>query len=169
MDPTIRSFCEQRRVIAMQQDRHYDANHVIGFKTKRVHRHDEQERFRFQQHRTKLVPMVTLRRKTHLFAFLVILCQFAIVDRINFLPLGIILYAVAINVALQLLSDENDALLLFEDDLPEQDRTYEPDQEEEFRRNFEMAKFEYHILKKKPYVKFARVRDRDGRLKLFVV
>lgn len=166
-----RSVYEPGRVHPWLQVASNDAKKMIRFKRKLVQRYNGREQFLFQKEEYTVVPMATLRRKTHLFSFLVLLCQFAIVDTVNFLPLGITLYSAAINICLEIFSDQNDVFLtsLFGEEFPEQDSTELQEQEKEFRRIYDAAKFEYHVLKKKPKTTFARVRDRDGRTKLFVV
>jgi hypothetical protein len=148
---------------------------MIGIKRIKVQRHMDKERFIFQKHETKKVLMLTMKRKTQLVTFLIILCQYAVVDSINFLPFGIILYSIGIAVSIELLSDEN-ALFVYDEikglrieTREEEVRRLKQLEEEELQRVYDVSKFEYHVFKKRPRTKFFRIHQNDGRLKLFAV
>ena len=144
----ILSLCEQRNTKP-------NVCNTLHLKRMKVERHHVEERFIFQQKQSDDVVMIGLRRKTRLVTFLIVLCQFAMVDPNNLIPAGIILYAIGIGVGLELLHNEN-----------KQDESIY-DEEKEFQRLYDMAKFEYIVLKQRPKTRFYRVRQ-NGELHLFV-
>jgi hypothetical protein len=75
---------------------------------------------RYQEHTprrqtTDTVPVVSLRQKTAFFGFLLVLCQFALVDNYHLLPVGMILYAMGIGCLVELLEtyDGDDEVEIF--------------------------------------------------------
>ena len=52
-------------------------------------------------------PVVSFRNKTHLFSVVVVLCQFAMVDDLLFLPTGTILYTLGIALVIEIFQDQD--------------------------------------------------------------
>jgi hypothetical protein len=152
----------QRRRVSDDADRSA-AVPIVGLKQIQVERHDEDHDFFFEQNKPITVSMLTLKRRSHLVAFLIIVCQYAMFDTINFLPVGILLYAVGISLAAEQLSgvewgptNDHEIMMLRQRE------------EKEIRKHIEAAMFEYHILRGKPNVQIVRKRE-HGKLFLYAI
>jgi hypothetical protein len=110
--------------------------------------------------------LISIRRKSQLAAFVILLIQFAGVDTYHLLPTGMILYAVALQVAWEQWTDE----------VLEQHQRYQKEQlqEEQWRHAglqaaIRQAEFEYHILKNRRDIEIVPVEEPDGRVVLYAV
>ena len=102
--------------------------------------------------------VVSIRRHSQLFAFLVTLCSFAAIDPYLFLPTGTILYALAITICW-----EN-----WELDVQEHQRYMEKirkhqEQLDWVERQVQAAQFEYHVIRNKPHVDVKVLRKTKNR------
>jgi hypothetical protein len=151
----------QRRRVSDDKDRSA-AVPIIGLKQIQVERHEDHDFF-FEQNKPITVSMLTLKRRSHLVAFLIIVCQYAMFDTINFLPVGILLYAVGISLAAEQLSGvewgqtkDHEIMMLRQREA------------EEIRKHMEAAMFEYHILRGKPNVQIVKKRE-HGKVFLYAI
>jgi hypothetical protein len=138
-----------------------DSSRMISLKRIQMERYSEEH---FQQKKEN-VGVLRLHSKSHLFGFFIVVCQFAMFDTIYFIPAGIILYTVGITLALEQLTTPGGIILPWEADEEATQRRYE---DEEFRRHYERAMFEYHVLKGKPNMKIVPIRQ-EGRLVLYAI
>ena len=139
----------------------------IDFRSIELERHNETQ-FRFQEEQSlKNVQVLTIRRSAksrYLVAFLLILCQFAVVDTINFLPVGIILYAFGISLAVEQLV--NPTLFLWEEE--DNENLLRQRYDAEMKRAIDNAMFEYQILKGRNNVRIVPIQQGDKTI-LYVV
>ena len=91
--------------------------------------------------------VVSLRRKSQVFAFLWTLATFVAVDDYALLPVGTLLYAVAITMAWENWTDEAE-----ENRRLMQQINRHKARLKTIQREVDNAKFEYHVLKNKPQV-----------------
>lgn len=109
---------------------------VVCIRQIEVDRQENEHRFHRQRRK---VPVVTLKRRTHLFAFLLAICQFAIMDQLNILPLGIITWCCSFAAALEMLVAAR---------ARHQREEYILRQQQMFiQERYETALFEYEVLK----------------------
>uniref|UniRef100_A0A7S4ER84 Uncharacterized protein n=1 Tax=Pseudo-nitzschia australis TaxID=44445 RepID=A0A7S4ER84_9STRA len=102
--------------------------------------------------------VVSLRRKSQLFAFFTTLASFVIADEYSLLPIGTLLYAMAITLAWENWTDE----------VEENRKLMHKIQQHKTRlksieREIQKAKIEYHVLQNKPHVDVVALRRRQRR------
>jgi hypothetical protein len=141
---------------------------AIGIRQLRVERHVE-DNFFFERNQMANVYMLTLKRKTFLVGFLITICQLAVVDTMNFLPAGTILYAFGVTLALELMSDADGLLWIDGDEEERQRQKILRQQRADLSYHMEAARFEYHVLKGKPNVEIVPMEDKSGRVTLFAI
>lgn len=142
-----------RRIRKIKPPR-YQGNHHLATAPfwERQKQEEDQERIPRKQ------TVVSIRRQSQLFAFLVTLCSFAAVDPYLFLPTGTILYALAITICW-----EN-----WELDVQEHQRYMEKirkhqEQLDWVERQVQAAQFEYHVIRNKPHVDVKVLRKTKNR------
>jgi hypothetical protein len=138
-----------------------DSSRMISLKRIQMERYSEEH---FQQKKEN-VGVLRLHSKSHLVGFLIVVCQFAMFDTVYFIPAGIILYTVGITLAFEQLTTPGGIILPWEAD---EEATQRRCEEEEFRRHYERAMFEYHVLKGKPNMKIVSIK-REGSLVLYAI
>jgi diphthamide synthase subunit DPH2 len=116
---------------------------------------------------SETVRVLTIRRRSqYLVAFLVVLCQFAVVDTSNFLPVGIILYAFGISVALEQLTTTTTTTTSNKEE--QQEREMIRRRELEFRKAYQEAMFEYQVLKGRTNVRIVPIQQ-HGKTILYAI
>lgn len=132
----------------------------VRFRRLRQERNDDTT-FRFHQRKTQLVSSLTLKSRSHLVTFLVVICQYAIFDTVNLLPIGIIMYAAGISLAVEEMVHGR-SLFWYEDTFFSETQLMR----QELQSEIKLAEFEYHILKGMPRTKIIPVNE-NGRLVLY--
>lgn len=99
-------------------------------------RYDE----RFSDRRQNTATVVLVRRRTYLAAFLLILYQYAMVDTISLLPIGIICWSVSLSVALEVLAEHKKQVQLEVRALWQQ--------RDDLQQRYQTALFEYRVMKR---------------------
>jgi hypothetical protein len=141
---------------------------VLGLRRVEVERHYDQNEHFFERSKQETISILTIRSRTHLLAFLVVLCQFAVIDTINLLPAGLILYSVGIAMAVEVWQTGSaDDLFFFGDPLKEEMEAMQKE-EENLRLAIEKAKFEYHVLRRNPRARIVPIR-KDGTTVLYAI
>lgn len=152
-----------------KDDRLAAAVPIIGLKQIQVERHyHEDHAFFFEQNKFVTVSMLTLKRRSHLVAFLIIVCQYAMFDTINSVPIGILLYAAGISLAAEQLSGVETLGGGPTNDHHHRIMMLRQREEEEIRRHMNAATFEYHILRGNLNVQIVRKRE-HGKLVLYAI
>ena len=110
------------------------------------------------------VPTVSFRRSSYLVTFLMMICQFAMFDTYHMLPTGVILYAMAISLAIEQFETER---------YNEQEfmNAMKYEQEVEIQRQVNIAKFEYHVLRNQLHIQILTNRDDEltGRVVIYAM
>jgi len=105
-----------RRIQLQQQQRR--RQNSIRLRLAKVERYDERKP-RFLQTNdvtTTTTPVISIRQKTTIFGFLLIVCQFAMVDQYHLLPTGIMIYIMGIGCLVEILQyydGEEDISIVF--------------------------------------------------------
>ncbi|KAG7365744.1 hypothetical protein IV203_028414 [Nitzschia inconspicua] len=113
---------------------------------------------------TTITAMVSLRRKSHLAMIVMVIVQLASVDTYQLLPIGMVLYAAALQIAWEQWMDEI-----------EEDRFLQQQLAEVQQRNHELqlvirkAEFEYHVLKNRWDIEIVPVLEPNGRTTVYAV
>lgn len=161
----------------------------------------DMERYRpdrqYRRDKERGVPVVSFRQRTYLFGVLIVLCQFAMVDNLLFLPTGTILYALGIAVVIEIFQEQDISVNMpwghdafaYQSSFKEErklgftvatdhdhdkEKGYDDhDDDEELRqklwqKHYELASFEYHILKGRPNTKLI-TRKENGNLVLYSI
>lgn len=146
---------------------------MIAVKRRTVDRRLEGEGYQSRKLQKVVIPTLAIRRRTFLFGFLVVLCQYAAVDSVNMLPAIILFYSMGLALSLELMSGELKVMGLdrINNSSPSSDHIIDPEEEEEkqFRQLLALAQFEYFVLKRRPQTRFARIKDQDGNLHLYAM
>jgi hypothetical protein len=125
-------------------------------------RYDESRpRYEQQSKQKETIAIVSLRRNAFLASLVILICQFASVDKFNVLPAGILLYFVGVAGAIE-------TVAYWEHQADEEIRRRLQREEEEFEKKYTSALFEYHVLKGKPHAQIIKVND-NGMYKLFAI
>lgn len=111
---------------------------LVRFRRVQMERRQCKQRFHRRQEQ---VPVVTLKRKTHLVAFLFVICQYAMVDRQCILPVGIISWFCSFTVAMELLAVATARHKHQEEYILKAQELY-------MKERYEAALFEYQVLRK---------------------
>ena len=149
------------------------------FIERRYHVNSPGTKFFFERNQISEVYSLSLKRKTLLIGFLAIISQIAMIDTMNILPCGLLLFAIEIPYAVELISspwDEDEDIIDFSNwinnlfgfvvDIQEQQEDrFEvvKRQRDEFIRNkIRAAQFEYHVLRGRPNVRIVPVQNKAG-------
>lgn len=129
------------------------------------------------------IRVVALRRKTTFFSFLLVICQLAIVDTHNLLPVGILCYALGIGIVLELLQSSEEhilwhELLQYEEEIRHQRelrhreeflRQQEIFRQEEMQQVQQLVDFKFRVLQGKPYAPRVLAREENGHLIYYTI
>lgn len=97
--------------------------------------------------------VATIKRRSQLFAFLVTLVSFAVVDDYMLLPSGTLLYAIALSIAWENWTDEAEENLRYLEKI----RRYR-NKLRTIESEVQKAEFEYHVLRNQPHVEIVALR-----------
>ena len=105
-------------------------------------------------HQQERVSVLTLKRRTHVAVFLITLCQYAMLDTLNILPIGILTWCCSFTVALEFVMTTSQTQQLQNEDYVRQ--------QELFYKQYERALFEYQVLNQSKK-KIVIIKEDNGR------
>ena len=161
---------------------------VISLRRKQIERHPPiNDYYYFERNHRETVSMLIIRNRSHLLAFLVVLGQFAMIDTINFLPTGILLYSVGIALMVEVVGTKNDdddedgiafwiqkeeqnrqELIFWKKQQQQLQQQLQKQQKEDLRKGMKDAMFEWHVLRNRPNVKIIPRRE-NGKTVLYAI
>ncbi|KAG7351644.1 hypothetical protein IV203_007692 [Nitzschia inconspicua] len=113
---------------------------------------------------TTITTMVSLRRKSHLAMIVMVIVQLASVDTYQLLPIGMVLYAAALQIAWEQWMDE-----IAEDRFLQHQLAEVQQRNHELQLVIRKAEFEYHVLRNRWDIEIVPVLEPNGRATVYAV